>query len=204
MTEQKKCKVCQTLLVKKETKRTASQLTKPYYYSAYYLCPNCHRLYHDDSFKVINKTMNFIDKNSIISQQYDVEIWTDGACVNNGKPTARAAWAFVSGKKEEAGEVDGNQTNNRAEGLAIYYGLKWAAEKGHKKIKLYTDSQITLHGVMKDPKAVKANADIFIKIRDVVNNNNLDVIYEKVLGHSGIEENERVDKLATQLAGSLL
>lgn len=131
---------------------------------------------------------------------YDVEIWTDGACINNGKPNANAAWAFVAGKFEKAGLVDGKQTNNVAEGLAIFHALVWAAEKGYKKIKLHTDSQITLHGVNKHHSKVKVNREIFENIANVIDKNDLKIEYVKVLGHSGNPNNDRVDTLANGLA----
>ncbi|MBA3724670.1 MAG: reverse transcriptase-like protein [Candidatus Levybacteria bacterium] len=131
---------------------------------------------------------------------YDVEIWTDGACINNGTPRARAAWAFVSGDTEMAGLVEGKQTNNVAEGLAIYHALVWAGEQGHKKIKLSTDSQISLFNLQKDPHKVKVNADIFHNIAAVIKKYGLVVQYIKVLGHSGDIGNDRVDKLANSTA----
>jgi ribonuclease HI len=219
------CKHCGGTLVQKQTKQTAAQLKKPYYYSAYYYCPQCHRLYHDDKFKVTNKVSHpelgsgssspLLDTSVILSETknlkapsakpqddtiYDVEIWTDGACVHNGTPRARAAWGFVSGKTERTGLVEGVQTNNRAEGLAIYHALVWAAEKNYRKIKLHTDSQISLYGVKKPPHLVKANRDIFEDIDRVIKGTYLQVEFIKVLGHSGDPNNDRVDKLANDLA----
>lgn len=196
----KVCKHCGSQLVVKQTKRTPEQLLKKYYYTAYYLCPNCHRLYHSEEFKVVNENFDLFTGDTVIGEPVDVEIWTDGACVNNGKENARAAWAFVSGEYEKAGLVDGKQTNNRAEAQAILEALRWAAEQKHPRIKIYADTLITLHSLKKPLEKIKANTDIFEKIFSVIKNNNLDVIYEKVLGHSGVENNERVDKLANTLA----
>ena len=128
------------------------------------------------------------------------EIWTDGACIHNGTPKARGAWAFVSGKTERAGLIEGVQTNNRAEAFAIYHALVWAAEKNYRKIKLHTDSQISIHGVSKPPHKVVKNRDIFEQIAQVVSGCHLQVEYIKVLGHSGNINNDRVDKLANDLA----
>ncbi len=207
------CKNCGTKLIEKATKKTAEQLKKPFYYSAYYFCPSCKKLYHDEKFKVLNTqiplpssgfwtSQNDVilgsDSDSRISQS--VEIWTDGACIHNGTPRARAAWAFVSGKTERAGLVDGKQTNNIAEAIAIYHALVWAAEKNFRKIKLHTDSQISIHGVNKPAHLVKANREIFEDIQKVITGCHLDVEFVKVLGHSGEPENERVDKLANDKA----
>ncbi len=130
-----------------------------------------------------------------------VEIWTDGACVSNGKPNARAAWAFVSGKTEKAELVSGSkQTNNVAEGLAIFYALEWSAQNNYKKIKIYTDSQISIYNVKKPAHRVLKNRQIFQDIEDLVKKHGLQVSYEKVLGHSGDVNNSRADMLANSLA----
>ncbi|HWY79963.1 MAG TPA: RNase H family protein [Candidatus Sulfotelmatobacter sp.] len=188
----------------RQTKRTADQLKKPYYYTAYYYCSNCNKLYHDDRFKVTNPESIPLHFGSFKVDQngHDIEIWTDGACVYNGTPKAKAAWAFVSGKIEHAGRVEGKQTNNVAEGLAIYHALFWAAEKGHKRIVLYTDSQISLFNLKKAASNVKVNREIFEGIEKVIAKNNLHVDYKKVLGHSGDPNNERADALANGLVTS--
>jgi ribonuclease HI len=147
----------------------------------------------------MNDNFDLFTKKSGAPVDSDVDIWTDGACSNNGKANAKASWAFVAGEHEEAGLVDGKQTNNRGEALSIYYALRWAAEKGVRNVRLHSDSQITLHGVIKHPEKVKENRDIFQKIHDVVNENNLSIDYVKVLGHSGDVNNERADRLATSL-----
>lgn len=203
--ENKVCKSCGTRLIQKETKRTAEQLKKHYYYTAYYYCQHCKKIYHDESFKMINKTLfdNPVETPIIATrkEEYDVKIWTDGACTNNGKSTAKAAWAFVSGSTEKAALVDGKQTNNVAEGLAIFHALQWAAEKGYRNILLHTDSQISLFNLSKPAALVKMNQEIFQNIENLIKKNNLQVTYKKVLGHSGDHNNERADKLANQLAG---
>ncbi|MBI5123472.1 reverse transcriptase-like protein [Candidatus Roizmanbacteria bacterium] len=209
------CKNCGTKLIQKETKKTAEQLKKPYYYSAYYFCPSCKKLYHDEKFKVVNNQTSLPSSGFWTSQNdvilgsdsdsrisFDVEIWTDGACINNGTPRAKAAWGFVSGEIEQAGLVEGKQTNNVAEGLAIYHALAWAAEQGYKKIKLHTDSQISLFNLNKHHSLVKVNQEIFKNIAEVIDKNKLKISFIKVLGHSGDINNDRVDKLANDLARS--
>jgi ribonuclease HI len=194
------CKVDGTPLIFTQAKRSADQLKKQYYYSAYYVCPTCKRIYFDNTYKIINKNYDLFTRNTTLSDSpFDVEIWTDGASSNNGRPNAKAAWAFVAGDYEESGLVDGKQTNNRGEALGIFHALVWASQKGYKRIRLHTDSQITLHGVVKHPEKVKENRDIFQKIHDVVTSNNLEIEYQKVLGHSGDKNNERADKLAVKL-----
>ncbi len=197
----KTCKHCGEELIIKQTQTKSSQLQQLYYYKAYYFCLNCRRIYHDDKFKVINHSQAmFNDQNNLSVSPADVEIWTDGACTGNGTLDAKAAWAFVSGNEEQAGLVLGKQTNNRAEAYAILYALQWAAKKGYRNIIIYTDSQISIFGVNKHFSKVKVNQDIFKEIADVINTSKLLVTYKKVLGHSGDVNNERVDKLANNLA----
>jgi len=196
------CKIDDNPLILTPAKNTKKKLTGSYYYSAYYMCPKCRRIYFDDKYKISNFNMSLGLNSQVQDDQefFDIKIWTDGSSSNNGRPNAKAAWAFVAGEYEDAGYVDGKQTNNRGEALAVYYALLWSAEKNYKTICIYTDSQITIFGVAKHPERVKENRDIFQKIYDVVQRNDLQVAYKKVLGHSGDLNNERADKLAVKLS----
>ncbi len=201
---EKLCRNCGSQLIIRKTHRIPQQLKKNYYYTAYYFCSTCKKIYHSDEFKVINESLDlFSEKHNETDELMDVEIWTDGACVNNGRDTATAAWAFVSGEFELAGVVSGKQTNNRAEAEAILEALIWAGAKGFKKVKIYADTLITLHSLKKPIEKIKANTDIFEKIFNIISKYDLEVIYEKVLGHSGVKENERVDRLANTFAVNL-
>jgi ribonuclease HI len=198
------CKNCGTKLIQKATKRTSEQLKKSYYYTAYYFCPNCKKLYHDEKFKVVNQDLfsPSADSGEVRSDDYyDSHIWTDGACTRNGYENARAAWAFVSGKTEKAGIVIGKQTNNTAEAYAIYHALLWAAEEKHKKVKIYSDSQITLNNLKKSSYRIKENRSIFELIEDVIAANGLEVDFEKVPAHADNINNNRADRLANTMAG---
>jgi ribonuclease HI len=195
------CKTCGGSLIERATKRSPVQLVKSYYYTAYYYCPYCNKIYHNDKFKVVNKNYDLFTNDTLVPGEFDVEIWTDGACSRNGTPLAKAAWAFVAGEYEENGLVAGKQTNNTAEGLAIYHALVWAAKKGFKKIRLHTDSQISLNNLRKPVSLVKENRQIFADIYQVIKDNHLQVSFQKVQGHAGDPNNERADKLANGLVG---
>lgn len=198
---EKVCKHCGHKLIVKQTKRTAEQLRKQYYYTAYYFCPNCKRIYHNDKFKIVNENFDLFAKPVVADGPLDVEIWTDGACARNGKISAKAAWAFVSGKHEERGMVIGKQTNNTAEAYAIYHALLWAAKKSYKRVRIHSDSQITIHNLRKPLRLIKENNEVFAKIYNAIEKNDLLVLYQKVSGHSGDINNERADKLANSLVG---
>lgn len=198
---EKNCKTCGTILEVRQTRYSPTRELKPYYYRAYYYCPNCQKIYHDDAFKVVNKTQHMFSSPIDTTKPVDVEIWTDGACSNNGKPTAKASWAFVSGDNEAAGRVIGKQTNNMGEGTAILKAFEWAVSKGYNAIRLHTDSQITIQNLQKPASMVKVNRELFEEIEKVIQTNELVVQYVKVPGHAGDVNNNRADKLANGLVG---
>lgn len=195
------CRTCGSTLIERATKRTAEQLKKPYYYTAYYYCLRCNKMYHNEKFKVVNQNFDLFTNHSLEPKDFDIEIWTDGACSRNGMKDAKAAWAFVSGDYEENGLVVGKQTNNTAEGLAIFFAIKWASEKGYKKIRIHSDSQISINNLRKPVDQIKENKVIFADIFSLINQHKLSVVFQKVLGHSGDINNERADKLANGLVG---
>ncbi|HEX8932427.1 MAG TPA: RNase H family protein, partial [Patescibacteria group bacterium] len=64
------------------------------------------------------------------------------------------------------------------------------------------DSQISLFNLGKHHSLVKVNREIFQNIAEVIDKHNLQIKWVKVLGHSGEPNNDRVDKLANDLARS--
>lgn len=159
----------------------------------------------------MNKTQHMFSSPIDTTKPVDVEVWTDGACSNNGKPEAKASWAFVSplrqgyegqgGYYEEAGRVIGKQTNNMGEGTAVLKAFEWAVSKGFKAIRLHTDSQITIQNLQKPARMVKVNRELFEEIEKVIQRNDLVVQYVKVPGHADDVNNNRADKLANGLVG---
>lgn len=158
-------------------------------------------MYLSDDFKVTNENLDLFTNHKTEVGEVDVDIWTDGACSNNGRPNAKAAWAFVSGDYEASGLVEGKQTNNTAESLAMYFALKWAVDKGYKTIQIHSDSQITIHNMQKSLEKIKVNQDIFARIFNLIKANNLTVHYNKVPGHADNVNNNRADKLCNGLVG---
>ncbi len=206
MTNTEICRSCGDKLIIRQTQKKSEQLKKAYYYTAYYYCAGCRKIYHDDKFKVVNNNL-FGGERELKDNSFDAEIWTDGACVFNGQPNARAAWAYVIRRANNPEVIEGSglitgskQTNNVAEGTAILKAIEKSAEMNIRKIKIFTDSQISLHNLKKRSHMVKMNREIFEKIEDLIAKNNLHVRYEKVLGHSGDLNNERADALANNLA----
>lgn len=79
----------------------------------------------------------------------DLYVYTDGACVNNGKNNARAGYGIYFGendKRNVSKRVDGKQTNNVAELTAIIETYKIIEKDIHSKknIIIFTDSEYAL------------------------------------------------------------
>lgn len=133
-----------------------------------------------------------------------VEIWSDGACKNNGTSNAVAAYGTIikagNAEKEITGRVTGEQTNNRAELSGVIAGL--SALKYPCTVKVYTDSQVVCYapaciarGYRTSAKKQAANIDLLKELSALLNKHT--VTFEKVIGHTGIAMNERCDKLAS-------
>lgn len=138
-----------------------------------------------------------------------IELWTDGA-----GNTGPCGWAYILRALSETGEVRreiegqgfmGDSTNQRAELTAAIEGL--AAITRPSAVVVHTDSAYVMNGFVegwverwrrngwinsaKDPVS---NKDLWMRLAMEVGRH--EVSWVKVKGHSGVELNERVDKLA--------
>ncbi len=138
-----------------------------------------------------------------------VHLFTDGACSGNPGP---GGWAFLlrhpaSGKELERSGGEPQTTNNRMELTAVVRGLETL--KRHSDVELFTDSVYVGKGVSewlpkwkangwrrKEGKrwAAIANEELWRELDSLLANHT--VKYTRVAGHSGHEENDRVDELA--------
>ncbi len=134
-----------------------------------------------------------------------VEVWTDGGCKPNPGP---GGWAALLRFGEVERELSGNAlqtTNNRMELTAAAEALE--ALSRPCVVMLHTDSEYVRNGVTRwstgwvrrnwrnasgDPVA---NMDLWRRVLDAARRH--EVSWRWVRGHSGDENNERVDKLAT-------
>jgi len=133
-----------------------------------------------------------------------ITIYTDGACSGNPGPGGWGAILFWNGHEKElsGGELD--TTNNRMEMMAVIEGLK--ALKKPSVVDIYTDSKYVKQGVEEWLEGWKArgwktaakkpvkNQDLWEQIDSALSGH--EVTFYWVKGHSGDENNERVDKLA--------
>lgn len=133
-----------------------------------------------------------------------VEIYTDGACRGNPGP---GGWGALlrSGKTEK--ELSGGElmtTNNRMELTAAIRALEALKRRCH--VVLYTDSQYVRNGISEwlagwklrewrtaARRPVK-NADLWQALDALVARH--DIEWRWVRGHTGVDGNERADRLA--------
>lgn len=137
-------------------------------------------------------------KNNIIriSAQTDFEAWTDGSC-NNLSPYGEGSSAYVILKdgnvvhESKYGRI--GTSNNRMEMLAIISAVNKIPEK--RSVTIYSDSQYAIN-VLSGRWKAKKNTDL-VRLYDTVASRLKEIRFEWVKGHSGLEWNEYVDKLAS-------
>ncbi len=133
-----------------------------------------------------------------------IQMYTDGSCLNNPGPGGWAALLRYQGKEKMfvGGQTD--TTNNQMEMTAVIEGLK--ALKKPCEIELHTDSKYVMDGFQKwlpgwkkrhwkkaDKKPV-LNKELWMRLEQLASSHTIN--WHWVKGHSGHEENERVDDAA--------
>ncbi|XP_030765882.1 ribonuclease H1-like [Sitophilus oryzae] len=138
------------------------------------------------------------------------EVYTDGACVNNGKSNARAGigvWFGENSCLNISEPVQGRATNIAAEIQAACAALRVLNKLGHKKVRIYTDSEFTINCITKWMNNWKrngwtvSNGGMVKNKGDLVVLDNLCQKFEHVdwvhcPAHSGVRGNEEADRLA--------
>ena len=134
----------------------------------------------------------------------EVEIFTDGACRGNPGPGGWAALLRSQGVEKIFSGAEQETTNNQMELMAAIQGLE--ALKRASSVVLTTDSQYVRQGITQWIHGWKRNGWKTSQKHPVKNKvlwQRLDVAVAKhqvewhwVKGHSGHEENERVDMAA--------
>jgi ribonuclease HI len=142
----------------------------------------------------------------------NVEIFTDGACRGNPGP---GGWGVLlrsnNNEKELYGAAD-NTTNNRMELMAAIVALEQL--KKPCKVVLTTDSTYVKKGITEwlpqwkvrgwktAAKKPVLNVDLWRRLEAATTAHQID--WRWVKGHSGHDENERVDQLANRAIDELL
>lgn len=141
----------------------------------------------------------------------ELEIYTDGSCLNNPGP---GGWAAVIITENDIIKIaDGYRltTNNRMEMLAVIKAIDKAVELGFKSMEIHSDSRLIVDAVnqnwlkgwikrnwRKADKKPVLNKDLWQEIVKRLTNYNIKIT--KVPAHSGIEYNELCDELAKDAA----
>ena len=140
-----------------------------------------------------------------------IEIYTDGACRGNPGPGGWAALLRMGDHERELSGAEPLTTNNRMELLAVIRALE--ALKRSVEARLYTDSEYVRRGVSEwlpgwkargwrtaDKKPVK-NQDLWQRLDELAMNHRIE--WHWVPAHSGVPDNERVDRLASAAIDAL-
>ena len=133
-----------------------------------------------------------------------VEVFTDGACLGNPGPGGWAAILRTNGVEKEITGGERATTNNRMELMAAICALEALKTRSH--VVLHTDSRYVMDGITQwltrwkangwktaDKKPVK-NEDLWRELETQASRHEIE--WRWVRGHSGHDENERVDVLA--------
>lgn len=146
-----------------------------------------------------------------------ITVYTDGGVRNNQSRENVGAWAYAmtyKNKLKEDWKVEKNTTNNIQELKAVIEALK-AIKTRNIPIEIYTDSQYVCSGVnewMKGWKKKGWKTSAKKPVKNVELWKELDKLIErqetinihKVLGHSNVEGNERVDLLVNMAMDELI
>ncbi len=143
------------------------------------------------------------------NERKKVTIYTDGACLGNPGPGGYGVVLIYGTNRKEMSGGFRRTTNNRMEILAAIVGLE--ALKTPCRVTLYSDSQYLVNAIEKgwairwrakgwwrNKTERAANPDLWERLLRCCELH--DVTFQWVRGHSGTEENERCDELATAAA----
>lgn len=141
----------------------------------------------------------------------EIIIYTDGSSLGNPGPGGYAV-VMISGKaRKELSQGFRLTTNNRMEILAVIMALKAIKTSTGYNINIYTDSNLVVqtfnkkwikswkqNNWKKSNKEPVLNTDLWKELDKLVELHKPNFIH--ILGHTGIIENERCDKLCKQAA----
>jgi ribonuclease HI len=122
-----------------------------------------------------------------------IHVWTDGACSGNPGAAGLGVVIVGDGPMREISEYLGDATNNIAELTAILRGLQTVEDRTRPVI-VYSDSAYAI-GLLTQNWKAKKNIELVDELRSLTRTFT-DLRFVKVLAHSGISLNERVDQLA--------
>lgn len=141
-----------------------------------------------------------------------ITIFCDGASKGNPGPGGWGAIVASGSHIVELGGFEPGTTNNRMELTAALKALEEARALGNGVVTVYTDSSYVINGITKwvkgwqrngwltQEKKPVLNKDLWEPLAAAVDNFAEKITWQYVGGHVGIQGNERVDSIASDLA----
>lgn len=141
-----------------------------------------------------------------------ITIFCDGASKGNPGPGGWGAIVAAGKHIQELGGFEAHTTNNRMELRAAVEALREARMLSNGEVTVYTDSSYVINGITKwvkgwqrngwltQEKKPVLNKDLWEPLVEAVENFDSVINWEYIGGHVGIEGNERVDSIASDLA----
>jgi cyclic pyranopterin phosphate synthase len=125
-----------------------------------------------------------------------IHIYTDGACVGNPGPGGWAVVIVDGAKRRELKGREEGTTSNRMEILAAIKGLEQTPKDS--RVTINSDSQYLVRTMTENWKR-NTNLDLWHELDRLVAERSVDWIWIK--GHNNQPENERANRLASEMAG---
>lgn len=158
------------------------------------------------------KVVSICDTQSLVDQHDFEQVYSDGSCFNNGQSNARAGIGVYFGPNNSfnlAKRVNGHQSNNRAELLAVCQAISIAIQLKIEKLCVNTDSSYVIKSIIEWRHKWSQDNLKNVRGQPVVNVNefhaferlialakNMQRCYRYVPAHASITANVEADILA--------
>ena len=166
---------------------------------------------------------NFIIRKGVV-EEGGINVYTDGACVDNGKPYARAGYGVYFGKNDirnVSESYKGLQTNNVAELLAIIKAMTILKENiiNGEVVNIYSDSRYAIRCCTTYGKKCHKNNWInpnnknkpipnleIVQVAYIFSKDYKNINFKHIKAHTGFQDehslgNENADRLANESIG---